>query len=188
MGSEVFLDLKFHDIPDQVAGAAREVARHRVKMFTVHALGGARMIAEAAEAAGQVQTSDLNAEAPMCIAVTLLTSHSEQELQAVGLQPPIEPHVKHLASEAMNAGAQGVVASGHELAALRKILPASTCYVVPGIRGPNDELGDQHRVMSPYSAIQAGATYLVVGRPIRLAEDPISAAVSIQEQIAEALR
>lgn len=185
IGSSCFLDLKFHDIPETVAGAAREVARQRVRMFTVHALGGSAMIKRAVS---ELATMTLipGVPYPQCIAVTILTSHSAVELDELGIPRDVGSQVERLAKLAMAAGASGVVASGHEIAALRRILPEDTVYVVPGIRGQNDQKQDQARVMTAKEAVEAGATYLVVGRPIRLAKDPADAAKRFVDEIASA--
>ncbi len=185
MGSSVFLDLKFHDIPASVAGAAREVARQRVRMFTVHALGGARMIEEVQRELTQM-TLIPGAPPPICLAVTVLTSHAQEEVEALGLREPIVVVAERLARLAVDSGAQGIVASGHELAALRPALPESTVFVTPGIRGPQDDIADQTRVMTARRAVEAGATYVVVGRPIRQAKDPVAAAQRIVDDISMA--
>ncbi len=185
MGSSVFLDLKFHDIPAQVAGAAREVARQRAKMFTVHALGGGRMVQTVVQELSQL-TLIPGMPPPICLAVSILTSHSEEEIHQLGLSGPVVDNVQRLAQLAVQNGAGGVVASGHELPALRAILPKETVFVTPGIRSPEDDIGDQSRVMTARNAVEAGATYVVVGRPIRLAKDPIAAAQRIVADMAEA--
>jgi orotidine-5'-phosphate decarboxylase len=182
MGSTVFLDLKFHDIPAQIAGAAREVARQRARMFTVHALGGPRMIQAAASELAQM-TLIPGSPPPTILAVTILTSHSEEEIQRLGFTGGVAEQVKRLAKIAVESGARGIVASGHEIAALRAHLPERTVFVIPGIRGPNEPVQDQARVMSAKEAVQAGATYVVVGRPIRMASDPVAVAKSIVAEI-----
>lgn len=183
MGSSTFLDLKFHDIPASVAGAAREVARQRVRMFTVHALGGGRMIRGVQRELSQM-TLIPGFPPPLCLAVTILTSHAPEEVEAVGITDPIVVAAERLARLAISNGAQGIVASGHELKALRAALPASTVFVTPGIRSADDDVGDQSRVMTAGQAVKAGATYVVVGRPIRQAKDPVAAAQRIVEDIA----
>lgn len=182
MGSSVFLDLKFHDIPETVGSAAREMTRQRIRLFTVHGLGGAAMIRRATAELGQA-TVVPGIPSPMCVAVTVLTSHTEADLKTLGIASSIPDTVKRLASIAMDNGAAGVVASGHEVAMLRAVLPERTVYVVPGIRGPNDPVQDQARVMTAKEAVSAGATYVVVGRPIRLASDPVEAAKRIVDEI-----
>lgn len=185
MGSSVFLDLKFHDIPASVAGAAREVARQRVRMFTVHGLGGARMI-EAVQRELSAMTLIPGAPPPIVLGVTVLTSHAPEEVAALGFSEPISVIARRLAKLAVDNGAQGIVASGHELAELRPALPEGTIFVTPGIRGPDDDVGDQTRVMTARRAVEAGATFLVVGRPIRQAKDPVAAAQRFVDDIAQA--
>lgn len=185
MGSSVFLDLKFHDIPASVAGAAREVARQRTKMFTVHAVGGAKMVKAVSSELMQM-TLIPGHPPPIVLAVTVLTSLSQSDIEAVGFGEPIVELARRLAKLAVASGAQGVVASGHELAGLREVLPEGTIFVVPGIRGAGDEVGDQSRVMTAREAVEAGATYVVVGRPIRLAKDPAEAAQRVVDDIAGA--
>ncbi len=185
LGSHVFLDLKFHDIPATVGGAAREVARMRARMFTVHALGGAKMVRAAVRELSQM-TLIPGSPPPLCLGVTILTSHSPEDLAGIGLSGPLVEHVTRLATLAVDNGAAGVVASGHELGALRRTLPSGTVFVVPGIRSANEETQDQSRVMTARQAVEAGATYVVVGRPIRMAQDPVAAAQEIVEDIARA--
>lgn len=185
MGSSIFLDLKFHDIPAQVAGAAREVARQRARMFTVHALGGARMIQAAIKELAQM-TLIPGSPPPLVLAVTVLTSHSEEELATLGFSDGVERQAQRLAKLAVEAGAQGLVASGHELQALAPIVPKETVFVTPGIRAPGEDAGDQSRVMTAREAVEAGATYVVVGRPIRTAANPVDAAQRIVADIEKA--
>lgn len=184
-GSSVFLDLKLHDIPASVAAAAAEIARQRIRMFTVHSMGGARMIRQLSSEISQM-TLIPGATPPICLGVTVLTSHSQDEIDAIGFHEPIVDLAERLAKLAVENGAQGVVASGHELARLKEALPAGTVFVTPGIRGAGDAIGDQTRVMTAGEAIAAGASYLVVGRPIRQAADPVAAAERIVEEIAQA--
>ena len=185
MGGELFLDLKFHDIPATVAATARQVARRRVKMFTVHALGGRAMF----DAIGRelsAMTLIPGSPPPMILGVTVLTSHSQEELSELGFGRPLAETSLHLAKLATELGAGGIVASGHELAALRPNLPQGTVFVCPGIRGPDDAVGDQVRVMTAREAVMAGATYVVVGRPIRLSDAPADAAQRFVDDIASA--
>ncbi|NJK89048.1 MAG: orotidine-5'-phosphate decarboxylase [Myxococcales bacterium] len=184
-GSGVFLDLKFHDIPASVAAAAREVARQRVKMFTMHALGGGRMIRAVSE---QLMEATLvpGAPPPLALAVTILTSHSELDVRELGFEIPIVEQVERLARIAVDHGAGGIVASGHELKRLKAALPEGTIFVTPGIRDHDEPVEDQTRVMTAEEAISAGATYVVVGRPIRDSRDPVGSSERIVEQIARA--
>lgn len=184
-GSQVFLDLKFHDIPASVAAAAAEIARQRVKIFTVHAMGGARMF-EAINAEISQITLIPGVSRPICLGVTVLTSHRQADLKQLGIEMPIVDMVTRLAKLAMDSGAGGVVASGHELPALKAILPPETVFMIPGIRQQGSRLDDQVRVMSAGDAIRAGATYLVVGRPIRQSKDPVGTAEALVEEIAAA--
>jgi orotidine-5'-phosphate decarboxylase len=185
MGSEVFLDLKLHDIPATVGLAAREVGRLRAKMFTVHALGGRAMIQQASRALTQM-TLVPGMDRPLILGVTILTSHSERDLREIGMEGSLTEVSQRLAQLAVESGAGGIVASAQELPMLRAILPPETVFVTPGIRPKGTDSGDQSRVLTPSQAIEAGSTYLVVGRPIRDAADPADAAARIVEEIAEA--
>lgn len=184
-GAGVFLDLKFHDIPATVALAAREVCKHRARMFTVHALGGRKMLTKTAETISRA-TLLPGVPPPMMLAVTLLTSHAEADLAEIGLSKPLKDQSARLASMAMQAGASGVVASAREVPHLRTLLPAGTVYVTPGIRFTGAPVQDQARVLTAREAIEAGATYLVVGRPIRDAANPVDAAKRLVDEIAAA--
>ena len=168
----VFLDLKLHDIPNTVAGAARAAARMGVSMLTVHASGGAAMVAAAAEAAPDVDI----------LAVTVLTSLDGDALDAVG-QPPALEQVPRLAQLAVEAGAAGVVCSPHEIAVVRQAIGPEPLVVVPGVRPPGAAADDQARVATPRSAMEAGASHIVVGRPITRADDPGEAAAAILGQL-----
>jgi orotidine-5'-phosphate decarboxylase len=175
-GIRVFLDLKFHDIPNTVAGAVTAAADLGVGMATVHCLGGRAMLEAAARAAGP----DL-----ALVGVTVLTSHSAAELEAVlgrGV-PDLAFEAERLARAALDAGLHGVVASGHELALLRAALGAEPWIVVPGIRLPGDAAGDQARTIAPDEAVRRGATHLVVGRPITAASDPVAAYRRLAEAV-----
>jgi len=174
----VFLDLKLHDIPNTVAGAVRALLPLGVRMLTVHAGGGAAMVAaarQAAEAAGQAR--------PLILAVTVLTSLDAAALQATGVAGEVSAQVLRLGRLALQSGADGLVCSAHELPALRAALGGDPILVVPGIRPPGSEAGDQARVMTPPAAVQAGADYIVVGRPITQAADPAGAAAAIASSI-----
>ena len=175
----LFLDLKLHDIPNTVAGAVRSLAPLGVKMLTVHAAGGAAMIAAAREAA---EVS--GAGRPKILAVTVLTSLDGEALQATGVGGSLSAQVVRLGRLAMDAGADGLVCSAHEIFALRNALGSKPVLVVPGIRPVGSEIGDQARVMTPREAVQAGADYIVVGRPITGATDPGRGAAEIAAAIA----
>ena len=181
-GAEVFLDLKFHDIPNTVAGAAREATRMGVFMFNVHACGGQAMMRAAAEATGG---GGAGARRPLVIAVTVLTSLDRAALQReVGVPSSVEGHVLHLCQLARAAGLDGCVASPHEAAAIRNNQGRQWVIVTPGVRPAGSEAGDQARIATPAAAVRAGAHYLVVGRPITAAADPAGAARAILEEIA----
>lgn len=181
-GKKVFLDLKFHDIPNTVAGAVRSAAELGVSMLTVHASGGYKMLRAATEAAAQGP-----AGGPMVLAVTVLTSMAEADIEEVGVAGGVETQVQRLATLALRAGCGGIVASAQEAAKLRLVLGEGFALVTPGIRPAGTVAGDQARVVTPEMAIRAGASYLVVGRPIALAEDPAAAARAIIQQIERAL-
>lgn len=193
-GAKTFLDLKLHDIPETVGITSREVARMGVEMFTLHALGGSKMIrrvSEEVQAFTEAERAERGVSArgrplPIILAVTVLTSHSPSDLVELGIDAPVEQQVLRLARLAVDHGASGVVASGHEVARLKAELPVGTVFVVPGIRSPGDDIGDQARVMTPSEAIHAGATHIVVGRPLRSAADPVAAAQRIVEDVAGA--
>ena len=181
-GDRVFLDLKFHDIPSTVAGAVDASARLGVWMVNVHASGGAAMMRAARDAA-ETAAAKRTAPRPLVIAVTVLTSLSGDELTSVGVAREPLPQVEHLARLAQDCGLDGVVASPLEAAAVRAACGARFAIVTPGIRGPAEAKGDQARTLGPREAIAAGATFLVVGRPIVGAPDPRRAAEEIVRSI-----
>lgn len=176
-GSRVFLDLKFHDIPSTVANASREAARHGVFMFNVHALGGLAMMQQAARAARDM-AAPLGPERPRVLAVTVLTSLEAQDLAPLGFSGDLEQLVVRLARLAQQAGLDGVVASPREIEAVRQACGPAFLIVTPGIRlaGAAD---DQKRTMTPAEAMRAGADYIVVGRPVTRAPDPVAAVAMI---------
>ena len=177
-GAAVFLDLKFHDIPNTVAKAVAATTRLDVQMLTIHTGGGPEMM-RAAEAAAQETARLLGRPAPLVLGVTVLTSMDAHELGAVGLPPNPGKQVERLASLAATSGLRGLVCSPLELVALRQLLPASMQLITPGIRGPDDAVGDQKRTLSAAEALAAGANWLVIGRPIYAAENPRAAAEKI---------
>jgi len=183
-GSTVFLDLKFHDIPNSVAGAAAAAARAGVSVFTVHALGGVEMIRRAVEASAEA-AAGAGRSAPSVLAVTVLTSHDDESVQRVGLRGTCAEGVLRLVGVAREGGAHGVVCSPLELAEVRRDFPGGL-LVVPGIR-PSDARrtprDDQSRVATPAEAVRLGADRLVIGRPITRAEDPLVAARAVAEEI-----
>ena len=179
-GRKVFLDLKFHDIPNTVAAAVRQAAELQVSMLTVHASGGSRMLRAAVEAAAQSSAQ------PTVVAVTVLTSLSDADLAELGVSGHMLTQVLRLGSLARAAGCGGVVASAQEARELRRELGDGFAIVTPGVRPAGTGVGDQARVLTPKEAIAAGATYLVVGRPILEAADPAKAAAEIMREIGEA--
>jgi orotidine-5'-phosphate decarboxylase len=179
-GRKVFLDLKFHDIPNTVAAAVRQAAELQVSMLTVHASGGSKMLKAAADAAAQ------SALKPMILAVTVLTSLSDADLSEIGVSGNVMTQVLRLGALARNAGCGGLVASAKEAPELRRELGDNFAIVTPGVRPTGTVAGDQVRVLTPQEAIAAGATYLVVGRPILDAPDSARAAEVIVEEIAGA--
>jgi orotidine-5'-phosphate decarboxylase len=181
-GRKVFLDLKYHDIPNTVAGAVRSAAELGVSMLTVHASGGSKMLRAAAEAASQSSTK----AKPMVLAVTVLTSLSDSDLQELGIAGNVLSQVLRLGALARAAGCGGLVASAQEARELRKALGEGFAIVTPGVRPAGASAGDQARVVTPKDAIAAGATYLVVGRPILEAPDPAKAVQQIADEIAAA--
>jgi orotidine-5'-phosphate decarboxylase len=176
-GYAVFLDLKFHDIPNTVAQACKAAARLGVWMMNVHAAGGPRMLTAAREA---VEGLDRR---PLLIAVTVLTSMGPEELDAIGVEANPEQQVLRLARLTHEAGLDGVVCSAREAPALRQSLGPDFCLVTPGIRPVGSEVGDQTRVLTPIQALRAGADYLVIGRPITQAADPVATLEQISAEI-----
>ncbi len=182
-GARVFLDLKFHDIPNTVARAVEAALEKDIFMFNVHALGGRRMIQAAAEAL-EKNVRGVGAQKPILLAVTVLTSLDREDLQEIGFSRSPEELAGDLARLAKQAGAQGVVASARDIAKIREICGKDFVILTPGIRGAAKIAGDdQKRVLSAEEAIGLGADYLVVGRPISEAADPVSQADEFLEAI-----
>jgi orotidine-5'-phosphate decarboxylase len=181
-GSLVFLDLKFHDIPNTVAKAVAAAVRLDVQMLTVHAGGGTEML-KAAEKWAEETAYMLGRTPPLVLGVTVLTSLDSSGLREVGLDVNVEYQVRRLAQVATKAGLRGLVCSPLEIAALRKTTPAQVQLVVPGIRTGAEKADDQKRTMTPREAIAAGANWLVIGRPICAAENPKAAAEKILESL-----
>ena len=175
-GFEVFLDLKFHDIPNTTAQACKAAAAMGVWMVNVHALGGKRMMDAAREALVNI------ANRPRLIAVTVLTSMAQQDLHEIGINASPAQMVPLLAGLANDCGLDGVVCSAQEAFVLRQQLGRDFCLVTPGIRPANSAADDQSRIMTPRAALEAGSSYLVIGRPITQAPDPL---VALQEIIKE---
>jgi orotidine-5'-phosphate decarboxylase len=182
-GDRVFLDLKYHDIPNTVAGAVAAATRLGVWMVNVHASGGAAMLAAARRAADETAGSGIR---PLVIAVTVLTSLDDAALHAVGISDRAESQVVRLARLTQDSGCDGVVASPQEITAIRKACGPDFVIVTPGIRGGSaaSAADDQQRTATPAGAIGAGSSYLVVGRPITGAADPRQAALAIAAEIA----
>jgi orotidine-5'-phosphate decarboxylase len=179
-GAEVFLDLKYHDIPNTVAMASREAAKLRVTLFNVHALGGYEMMARTVEI--------LHKEFPegkrsKVLAVTILTSSNEETLRGVGIDHPVQEMVVRLATLARKAGIDGVVASPREVSLIREACGKDFLIVTPGVRPSFASTDDQKRVMTPAEAVAAGSDYLVIGRPISAAPDPLQAVEKIMDEI-----
>jgi len=181
-GQPVFLDLKFNDIPNTVAGAVRAAAAAKPFMMTVHAAGGPAMLRGAMAAA--FRAADHAGHRPRIVAVTVLTSFDEDDLASVGMQGPITDQVRRLADLAQRSGLDGVVASAHEIEALRAQCGPDFLLVVPGIRPAWSSADDQKRVIAPSEALRKGADFLVVGRPITSASEPVDAARRIAEEMA----
>jgi len=181
-GQKVFLDLKFHDIPNTVAKAGEEATKLEVAMFNLHALGGFEMMKKTMEAS-RAMAKELGIPKPLILAVTILTSMDENGMQEVGIQGPILEEVGRLAFLSMKAGMDGVVASPQEIGVIRKRCGEKFLIVTPGIRLPSEKKDDQKRTLSPKEAISAGANYLVIGRPIKEAKDPLEAVQRIVEDI-----
>jgi len=177
LGLPVFADTKFHDIPNTVAGAAREIAKLGAAIFNVHASGGEAMLRAAEQAAAAI---DPNVKV---VAVTVLTSLDDGDLEAVGQRGPAADQVVRLAALAQHCGLDGVVCSAWEIGSIRKALGREFLLVVPGIRPAGDDPADQRRVMTPKQARDAGADILVIGRPITAARDPAEAARAIAQSL-----
>jgi orotidine-5'-phosphate decarboxylase len=176
----VFLDLKYHDIPNTVAQAMLAAGQHGVKLANLHALGGAEMMEKASQA---VRKEFSGTARPQLLAVTILTSSTQETLQAVGIDRPVEEMVVRLARLAKASGMDGVVASPLEIEAIRSACGPDFLIVTPGVRPSFAAVDDQKRIMTPAEAVKAGADYLVIGRPIAKAADPVQAAELIVDEI-----
>jgi orotidine-5'-phosphate decarboxylase len=186
-GGEVFLDLKFHDIPQTVARASVEATRLGVAMFNVHALGSYEMMHQTVTAVNRVCRTE-RLRRPRVLAVTVLTSLSATDLETIGVSAPVEDQVVRLAVLAERAGMDGVVASPLEITRLREACSPRFVIVTPGIRRTSDDLGDQQRTSGAAEAVARGANFVVVGRPIRDAPDPRAEAEAIVDEIASSQR
>lgn len=176
-GFDVFLDLKYHDIPNTVANACAAAARLGVWMLNVHTLGGLRMLKAARDAIDSIS------QRPLLIGVTVLTSHADEELVEIGLTGGLAGHAERLAAMAQAARLDGIVCASTEAARLRKRFGADFNLITPGIRPTGSAPDDQRRTMTPVEAVRAGADYLVIGRPITSAPDPVGVLRSIRDEL-----
>lgn len=179
-GGEIFLDLKYHDIPNTVAQATVAAARMGVKLSNLHALGGYEMMAKTMEA---LDREFKGGERTKVLAVTILTSSTEETLRGIGIDHSVQDMVVRLAKLAKSAGIDGVVASPHEVKLIREACGDDFLIVTPGVRPTFASADDQKRIMTPAEAVSQGADYLVIGRPIAAATDPAKAADMIVEEI-----
>ncbi len=186
-GMPIFLDLKLHDIPNTVAKAISALMPLRPHIMTIHTSGGAAMMTAAAqaatEAAKNVDGNNINYVRPIIVGVTILTSMDDSDLRDVGLSPPVESQVVRMARLAKKSGLDGVVCSPFEITALREACGPDFKLIVPGIRPTGSSKGDQKRTMTPRDAVARGADYIVIGRPITEADDPIKAAQDIAREL-----
>jgi orotidine-5'-phosphate decarboxylase len=184
-GGQVFLDLKYHDIPNTVASAMLEAARLGVQLANLHALGGAEMMETAVSA---VHREFNDAERPRLLAVTILTSSTVETLRQVGIEHSVQDMVVRLARLAKASGMDGVVASPLEIGLIREACGPDFLIVTPGVRPAFAAVDDQKRIMTPAEAVSSGADYLVIGRPIAKADNPVQAAECIAAEIADGAR
>ena len=178
-GAKVFLDLKFHDIPNTAKEAVRSAVALGVDMTTIHLAGGPAMVSASVEASKNSRT--------LVLGVTVLTSMDDETLDIVGIPRPAADQVVHLAEMGANCSLRGVVASPHEIKPLREAFGRGFVIVTPGVRPVGSDKGDQRRVMTPGEAVRCGADYLVIGRPITSAKSPLEAFLRIAEEISSAL-
>lgn len=179
-GGEVFLDLKYHDIPNTVAMATLEAARLGVKLCDLHALGGLEMMSTTME---KLDKEFSSADRPKVLAITVLTSSNEETLRGIGINHTVPEMVVRLAKLAKQAGVDGVVASPQEVELIRQACGKDFLVVTPGVRPSFASADDQKRIMTPAEAVKVGADYLVIGRPIAAAADPVKAAQAIVDEI-----
>jgi orotidine-5'-phosphate decarboxylase len=177
MGYHVFLDLKLHDIPNTVAKAILSLSSAQIDLLTIHASGGSEMCAYA------VKARDESNPKLKLLAVTVLTSMNQKQMEALNVNKPVQDHVLDLAKISVDAKVDGIVSSTHELKLLRKTLGNDPLIVTPGIRPKGADLNEQKRVMTPFDAKELGADFIVVGRPIYKSEDPLVSVISILEDI-----
>ena len=181
-GFDIFLDLKFHDIPTTVAKACCAAASLGIWMVNVHAMGGQKMLALVREEIDKLRYK------PLVIAVTVLTSMNESDLKQLGINCTVQEQVLKLATLAKNTGLDGIVCSALEATMMRKEFGKEFCLVTPGIRPSGSKQDDQSRIMTPREAISAGSDYLVIGRPITQSPDPLQALININEEINTAIK
>ena len=179
---KVFLDLKYHDIPNTVARAVEEAVKLKVFMLTIHAMGGMKMMQEAV-ASSISSARTIAAPPPLIVAVTILTSLKQEDLGAIGIDLPIEEAVSRLAVLAKQAGVNGVVASAQEAQRIKAACGNDFIIVTPGIRPQDTSLDDQKRAVTPKEALRAGSSFMVIGRPILKAKDPLKAAQEIAREV-----
>ena len=172
-GLKVFLDLKLHDIPFQIRGAARAASLVGADILSIHGLGGAEMVGEAR--AGTEEAAEMRGERTKLVAISVLTSMNQEALASIGVQSTVKEEVSRLATLAVGAGSDGIVCSPQEATEMRELLGPDALIVTPGVRPLGADRGDQKRVATPADALTAGASKLVVGRPITKAEDPVLA-------------
>ncbi len=180
--SQVFLDLKFHDIPNTVGSACEAAVRHKVFMLNVHALGGKQMMFQAVQSVHKT-AEELGMEPPRLLGVTILTSMKDNDLKEIGIGKKLEKEVVNLAALAKACGLDGVVASAHEIEMIRKKTDKDFLIVTPGVRPLWAAHGDQKRVMTPKEAIEKGANFIVIGRPITQSPSPLEAAEKVLAEI-----
>ncbi len=183
-GKKVFLDLKYHDIPSIVARAVKYAVRMEIWALTIHASGGFSMLRETQKAL-KVEASAKNIKKPLLWGVTVLTSLKEKDLGQIGINRKVEKQVKRLAVMSRDAGLDGVISSSREIGLIRKYCGKKFLIITPGIRPEGSQINDQKRTLTPREAIKAGSDYLVVGRPIIQAENPLAVATQISKEIKE---
>jgi orotidine-5'-phosphate decarboxylase len=186
-GERVFLDLKFHDIPNTVAKAGIEAARLGVSIFNIHALGGSQMMRATVEGVNEIAGHEKTIR-PLILGVTVLTSHTQVSLHEVGIERDLDQEVVRLTQLCEASGIDGVVASPHEITPIRKMVKDPRFIILtPGVRPAGSDLNDQRRVMTPAEALRAGANFLVVGRPITAARDPVKSARKVLAEMEDNL-
>jgi orotidine-5'-phosphate decarboxylase len=184
-GLKVFLDLKLHDIPFQVRGAARSASLTGADLLSIHGLGSSAMVRQAREGVEEA-AKERGGDRTRLVAISVLTSMDQAALSEVGIDVPVEQEVARLAKMAVGAGSDGIVCSPMEARQMRELLGPDALIVTPGVRPAGSDVGDQKRIATPSRAIEAGASKLVIGRPITQAKDPVSSLESIVEELCEA--